>query len=33
VARAIGYEPDAAFGRAYKAQFGVAPVMAKRAGA
>jgi AraC-like DNA-binding protein len=32
VARHVGYESDAAFSRAFKAQFGVAPVMAKRAG-
>ena len=30
VARQIGYNFDAAFSRAFKAQFGIAPVMAKR---
>lgn len=32
VARHVGYDSDAAFSRAFKAQFGFAPVMAKRAG-
>ena len=32
VARRVGYESDAAFSRAFKAQFGFAPVMAKRPG-
>jgi len=31
VARRIGYDSDAAFSRAFKAQFGFAPVMVKRA--
>ena len=30
VARRIGYDSDSAFSRAFKAQFGVSPVMAKR---
>lgn len=30
VARRVGYESDSAFSRAFKAQFGVAPVLAKR---
>ena len=33
VARRVGYNSDAAFSRAFKAQFGFAPVMAKRPGA
>jgi AraC-like DNA-binding protein len=31
VARQVGYDSDAAFSRAYKAQFGVPPVLSKRA--
>ena len=31
VARRIGYDSDAAFSRAFKAQFGVPPTMAKQA--
>jgi AraC-like DNA-binding protein len=30
VARRVGYDSDAAFSRAFKAQFGVAPVMARK---
>lgn len=30
VARHIGYDSDAAFSRAYKAQFGFAPVLTKQ---
>ena len=32
VARRVGYDSDAAFSRAFKAQFGLAPALARRAG-
>jgi AraC-like DNA-binding protein len=32
VGRRIGYDSDAAFSRAFKAQFGVAPVLVRKAG-